>query len=206
MRENPLHQKNKKTTSGTAKSLIALPPSIASSSIPTIDPNDLITIAYITRPQGIKGEVTASIETDFPERFEDVETVFLVFPDGKIQEASLETFRFHKDRILLKFFSVDDRNQAEILRNVKVKIPSSELMTLPKEHYYEFDLIGCQVFTNTGIEVGKVEGLMHTGPAPLLIVKGAKENLIPLAEEICYQIDIESKKILVDPPEGLLEL
>jgi 16S rRNA processing protein RimM len=203
--EKVLRQSGKKTNLGAAKPNSALPPKVISPS-PSVDTANLITIAYITRPQGLKGEVIATLETDFPERFADLESVFLLFPNGNIQESPLENYRFHKDRIVLKFPNINDRNGAEILRDVTVKIPSSALVPLPEEHYFEFDLIGCQVITNTGLDLGKVEELMYTGPAPLLVVKGTQEYLIPLAEEICYKIDIEQKKILVNPPQGLLEL
>lgn len=210
-------QSSKKPNLGAAKPSHALPPKVLSSSSvsssssstsssSSINSADLITIAYIARPQGLKGEVIATLETDFPERFADLESVFLLFPNGKIIESPLEDYWLHKDRIVLKFPDINDRNAAETLREVTVKIPSSELVELPEEHYYEFDLIGCQVITNTGLELGIVKELMYTGPAPLLVIKGTQEYLIPLAEEICYEIDIKQKKILVNPPQGLLEL
>lgn len=205
MREKPSHQSRKKTNLGEAKPN-ALPPKVVSLPSSTIDTTDLISIAHIMRPQGLKGEVIAVIQTDFPERFTTLNSVFLLFPNGKILESTLENHWLHKDRIVLKFPNINDRNMAETLRDVIVKIPSSELVTLPEEHYYEFDLVGCQVITNTGLELGLVQELMYTGPAPLLVVKGTKEYLIPLAEEICYEIDIKQKKILVNPPEGLLDL
>lgn len=207
MRQKTLQ--SKKANLGEAKSISALPPKAVFSETlltPETDISDLITIARIIRPQGLKGEVIATIETDFPERFDELKTVFLLFPNKKLEEVNLENHWLHKDRIVLKFPAISDRNNAETLRNVLVKIHPSELVELPKEHYYEFDLIGCQVITSTGLDLGKVQELMYTGPAPLLVIKGTQEYLIPLAEEICYEINIKDKKILVNPPEGLLEL
>lgn len=181
-------------------------PSDVSLSQSSINPSELVTIARIIRPQGIKGEVIATIETDFPERFEDLSSVFLVFPDNQIKEIELIDFWFHKDRIVFAFESIDSRNKAELLRNVTVKIPVSEMVDLPEDHYYEFDLIGCQVITNNGQVLGQVERLLQTGAAPLLVINGEKEYLIPLAEDICTEINTEEKKIIVNPPEGLLDL
>ncbi|MBN8724900.1 MAG: 16S rRNA processing protein RimM [Acidobacteria bacterium] len=181
-------------------------PSDVSLPQPSINPSELITIARIIRPQGIKGEVIATIETDFPERFEDLSSVFLVFPDNQIKELELIDFWFHKDRIVFAFESINSRNEAELLRNVTVKVPASEIVDLPEDHYYEFDLIGCQVITNNGQVLGQVKSLLQTGAAPLLVVNGAKEYLIPLAEDICTEINTEEKKIIVNPPEGLLDL
>lgn len=209
MQEKPLQKRSKKTSLGEAKSPNTLPPKVISPSSSTPNPNNdssLVTIAYILRPQGLKGEVIARLETDFPERFDDLKNVLLLFPNGKIEEASLENYWLHKGQIVLKFSLSNDRNSAETLRNVLVKIPETDLVELPEDYYYEFDLVGCQVITINGLELGKVQELMYTGPAPLLVVKGTKEYLIPLAEEICYEINTKEKKILVNPPEGLLEL
>lgn len=208
MQEKPLQKRSKKTSLGEAKPPNALPPKVISplpSSIPD-NTSNLVTIACISRPQGLKGEVIARLETDFPERFDKLKNVFLVFPNGKIEETFLENHWFHKGQVVLKFSLISDRNDAETLRNALVKIPESDLIELPKDHYYEFDLVGCQITTINGLEIGKVQELMYTGPAPLLIVRGTKEYLIPLAEEICYEINIKEKKILINPPEGLLEL
>lgn len=213
MQEKPLPPKNNKKTNLGAKSNNTLPPKVIFSNTDTDKVNlsdadlaDLIKIAYIVRPQGLKGEVVATIETDFPDRFDELDKVFLVYPDGKIEQVSLENYWLHKERVVLKLSNCSDRNTAETLRNVLVKIPSSELIELPEEYYYEFDLIGCQVITNTGLNLGTVQELMYTGPAPLLVIKGHQEYLIPLAEEICYEINTQEKKILVNPPEGLLDL
>lgn len=209
MQEKKLQKRSKKTSLGEAEPPNALLPKVILPSSSTPNSNNdsnLVTIAHILRPQGLKGEVIARLETDFPERFDDLKNVFLLFPDGKIEETSLENHWLHKGQIVLKFSLSTDRNSAETLRNVLVKIPTSDLVELPEDYYYEFDLIGCQVTTINDLELGLVQKLMYTGPAPLLVVKGTKEYLIPLAEEICYEINIKEKKILVNPPEGLLEL
>jgi 16S rRNA processing protein RimM len=209
VRQKALRQNTNKP-SKTAESQNPLPSiSVSSSNTvhPESDPNsDLVTIARLIRPQGIKGEIIASIETDFPEHFEDLDSIFLVFPNGKIQKTILEDFWFHKDRIVLKLKSINSRTEAEAFRNVAVKIPSSELIQLPENEYYEFDLVGCSVVTIDGIELGEVKELVDTGAAPLLVINGIKEYLIPFAEEICTTIDVAQKKIIVNPPSGLLEL
>lgn len=205
MRKKALRQ-NADNLSETTKPLNVLS-SVSASILNNLhSASNLITIAKIVRPQGIKGELIATIETDFPEHFEELDSVFLVFPNGKIQETTIEDFWFHKNRIVLKFPSIDTRTEAEHLRSVAVKIPPSELVKLPKDQYYEFDLVDCYVVTTEGTELGQVQELIRTGPAPILVVKGIKEYLIPFAEEICTTIDIKHKKIIIDPPAGLLEL
>jgi 16S rRNA processing protein RimM len=170
--------------------------------------DDLVSIAWITRPQGLKGEVVAEILTDFPDRFALLSKVYICSQTGAVREALLEDFWFHKDRIVLKFKNVDTRTEAEELRNRSVKIPSADLIPLPEDNYYEFQLEGCQVSTDTGEPVGRVKEIMRTGAAPVLVVEdeNGAERLIPLAEEICTRIDVQAKKITITPPEGLLDL
>ncbi|MEW6734096.1 MAG: ribosome maturation factor RimM [Acidobacteriota bacterium] len=169
---------------------------------------DLVTIAQIVRPHGIKGELVAEIITDFPDRFTRLKDIFLCLPNGTVEQVPLEGYRFHQGRIVLKLHNIDTRSSAENLRGVLVCIHTSELITLAPGAYYEFQLIGCEVITDLGVRLGKVKELMYTGAAPLLVIlaEDGKEYMIPLVEDICREIDIQSQKITVTPPEGLLEL
>ena len=86
-------------------------------------------------------------------------------------------------------------------------ITADQLVKLPADNYYEFDLIDCLVITTNGQTVGTVTGVQHCGAAPLLVVSDNKcEHLIPMASGICLDIDTVQKRIVVDPPEGLLDL
>lgn len=169
--------------------------------------DDLITVARIARPQGIRGEVIADLLTDFPERFAGMETARVKSSNGEMLALPLENHRLHKGRILLKFAGYDTMNAAEALRGAQVVITRDELVKLPDENFYEFDLIDCDVMTVEGKPVGRVVNVQNFGAAPLLVVKdGDREHLIPLASSICPEVDTARKRIVVDPPEGLLEL
>ncbi|HYE73743.1 MAG TPA: ribosome maturation factor RimM [Blastocatellia bacterium] len=168
---------------------------------------DLISIAVIARPHGVRGEVTAEVLTDFPERFDELETVKVVKNGALIGELELEHFRFHKDRVLLKFAGYDTPEEADKLRDARLVISRDELIELPEDTYYEFDLKGCEVETIDGERVGQVIGVNDYGASPLLVVKDeTKQYLIPLTHNICTEVDIEGKRIRIAPPEGLLEL
>lgn len=169
---------------------------------------DLVTIAVIVRPHGIKGELVADLTTDFPDRFANLESVYLQMPSGQIKPISLEDFWFHQHRIVLKLEGCDTRNDAELLRNTKVQIPFDKIVELPEGNYYEFDLIGCKVLLPDGKELGSVQELMPTGAVPVLVVSGdnKSEYLIPFAEDICVEINTIEKLIRINPPEGLLDL
>ena len=167
---------------------------------------DLVAIAKIVRTRGLKGEVVATILTDFPERFDSLATVVGVDADGKRRELKIEDFWFQKDRIILKFSGHDSVEDAELLRGVEICIAESEAIPLDAGEYYDWQLTGCRVETAAGLAIGRVRELMRTGGTELLVVEdGERDYLIPFAESICVEVDIENEKIVIDPPEGLLE-
>ncbi len=166
---------------------------------------DLVAIARISKPRGLRGEVVADVLTDFPERFENSPDVIGIFSD-KRQDLKIETFFFQKGRIVLKFAGFDSIESAETLRNVEVCIPETDAAELDDDEFFDWQLEGCEVETIEGIKIGEVIELLRTGGTEILVVKGSeKEYLIPFAEVICVEVDIENKRIRVDPPEGLLE-
>lgn len=172
-----------------------------------INNNDWIVIARITRPQGVRGEVIADILTDFPERFAELEKVTTLRGENEIGSLELEFCRFHQQRIVFKFVSYDDKNTAESLRDLKLVIPRDEAVELDEDQFYVFDLVDCEVITVEGQALGKVVRVDDFGAAPLLTVStGQKEFLIPLTHEICPDVDTTAKKIIVNPPVGLLDL
>jgi 16S rRNA processing protein RimM len=168
--------------------------------------NDLVAIAKIVKSRGLRGEVSADILTDFPERFEDLESVIALLPDGTRQNLRIKDFRFQKDRILLTFEKIDSIEAAENLRNSEICVPEAEAVALEEDEYFDWELAGCAVETVEGEKIGCVKELMRTGGTEILVVEGAeKEFLIPFAETICTEVDVENKLIRVDAPEGLLE-
>ena len=172
--------------------------------------SEFVVVARIARPQGRRGEVTADILTDFPERLLDLERVFLRDADGATGPAEVENAWFHKGRIVIKFAGVDSIDQAEQLRSCEVLIPRTERAPLGEHQYWVSDLEGCKVLVERDgatVEVGRVVGVDAAGGANVLRVESPRgEVLIPLAQEICTRIDTESKVIVINPPEDLLDL
>lgn len=170
-------------------------------------PEQLISIARIARPQGVRGEVIADILTDFPDRFAELDEVALLRDGRVLGTFELEQYRFHKGRVLLKFAGYDDADSAEELRGASIVIDREELIELEEDEYYLFDLEGCEVVTIDGQSLGTVVRVNDYGAAPVLMVKNqTREFLIPLTRDICPDVDIDHKKIVVNPPQGLLDL
>lgn len=166
-----------------------------------------VSIARIARPQGVRGEVIAEILTDFPDRFAALDKVTVTRDGTVLGIFELENYWFHKGRIVLKFAHYDDANRAEELRDASVVIHHDELVELGENEYFVFDLEGCEVVTIEGEQIGKVVKVEDYGAAPLLVVKEQdKEHLIPLTQDICPEVDTANKKIVVNLPEGLLDL
>jgi 16S rRNA processing protein RimM len=167
---------------------------------------ELVTIARIVRPRGLRGEVIADVLTDFPDRFANLKDVIGVREDGTRSDLKIEGFFFQKERIVLRFAGVDSIELAEGLRNIEICIPESSAAELEEDEFFDWQLAGCEVTTVEGTRIGTVREIMRTGGTEILVVEeGDREILIPFAEAICPEVDIENKRILVDPPEGLLE-
>jgi 16S rRNA processing protein RimM len=167
---------------------------------------ELVAIAKIVKPRGLRGEVVADVLTDFPERFEGLEEVTAKYPDETRGGLKIEEFWFQKQRIVLKFDGIASVEEAEALRGVEICVPESAAAKLDEGEYFDWQLAGCEVETLEGDRIGTVREIMRTGGTEILVVEdGPREHLIPFAETICPEVDIENKRIVVDPPEGLLE-
>jgi 16S rRNA processing protein RimM len=169
--------------------------------------SELIVIARAVKPRGLKGEIVAELLTDFPERFEDIDELVLVSPAGERSTKRLEAYWFQNDRVVLKLSGYDDVDAAKELVGFEFAVPESERVSLPADHYYDWELEGCTV--KVGAEsIGQVNSVLKTGGAEILVVtdNSGRERLIPLADSIVVAVDPEQKTIVVDPPEGLLDL
>jgi 16S rRNA processing protein RimM len=168
---------------------------------------ELIAVARIVKVRGVRGEVAAHLLTDFPERFDGLEELFAIDAAGARARLVIENSWLHGGRVILKFAGYDSPEAAQALVGRELAVPEIDAVELEEGAFYDWQLTGCRVETIDKREVGRVADVLHTGAAPVLVVKdGTRENLIPLAASICVEIDTEAKLIRVDPPEGLLEL
>jgi 16S rRNA processing protein RimM len=169
--------------------------------------DDLIVIARAVRTHGLKGEIVAELLTDFPERFEELERLISVSPAGERSQVQLEDHWFQKDRVVLKFADCDDVDKAKQLVGYDFAVPESERVPLGEDEFYDWELEGCTVIAGEK-NIGQVRSVMRTGATEILVISddGGKERMVPLAESIVVKIDPAGKTIVVDPPEGLLDL
>jgi 16S rRNA processing protein RimM len=168
----------------------------------------LIIVARAIKTRGLKGEIVADLLTDFPERFERVSRLSGVGPEGEQKQLELEDYWFQNERVILKFAGYDSIESAKSLVGYEFGVPEAERVELSKGEFYDWELEGCSVEVRDGLAIGSVREVMRTGGVELLVVEddARREHLIPMAQSIVVHIDISRKKILIDPPDGLLDL
>ena len=173
-----------------------------------------VTLARILRPQGRRGEVAAEILTDYPDRLTKLTSVVLW--DGKsaphrIAVRGCWLSRSRRPQAIFHFEGLNTIEDAKRLAGLEIQVPLEERVVLPRGRYYITDLIGCDVREMDGSSLGTVRDVQLTGEeipgTPLLVVDSRQgELLIPLAEEICTEIDVAARRIEVALPPGLREL
>jgi 16S rRNA processing protein RimM len=164
-------------------------------------------VGRIARAHGLRGQVVVNPETDFPdERFREGAELFIQ-RGGRVEALNLTAVRFHSGRPIVGFGGIETVDEAQALAGYELRVPAESLPSLPSGTFYRHDLVGCRVETRTGQLVGvvkDVEGSVE-GSRLVLTDEAGSEVLIPLVTEICPVIDPGSKRIVVDPPPGLLE-
>jgi 16S rRNA processing protein RimM len=158
-------------------------------------------IGQIVAPRGIRGELKVRIETQDPNRFFDLETVYLgeeMVPFG-VQRA-----RLFKKQALLQLDGIDDRNTAELWRGAFVYVDIEQAIVLEEGEYYTFEIEGLAVTTDEGEDLGEVTDVITTGANDVYVVRGPSgEILLPAIADVILDIDLENGHMLVHVPEGL---
>lgn len=165
-------------------------------------------VGRIARAHGLRGQVIVNAETDFPaERFHPGAELFVKKPGAAEVLMKVTTVRFHRDRPVIGLQGVVEMNAATALAGAELRVPVETLTALPDGTFYRHDLIGCEVETIAGARVGVVSDVEGTLAGSRLVVQTADgEALVPLAVEICRTIDPAGKRIVIDPPAGLLDV
>ncbi|MFL6076680.1 MAG: ribosome maturation factor RimM [Mycobacteriales bacterium] len=167
-----------------------------------------LVVGRIGRPHGIHGAVTVEVRTDSPElRFAPGSV--LVTDPGERGPLTVESARPQPGRLVLSFAGVADRAAAEALRGTLLVIDSAELEpSADPDEYHDSELIGLAVRTTAGAPVGTLTDVVHGPAGDLLVVTTADggEALVPFVRELVPEVDVAGGVVLVDPPEGLLDL
>jgi len=166
-----------------------------------------VLVGRIARAHGVRGQVIVNPETDFVEdRFVSGATMWTRSHRGD-EALTITSARVQNGRPVIGFAGFASVEDAERLAGLELRVPEEQLRPLADGVYYQHQLVGCEVVTVTGMRVGAVSRVDGGAGGSLLAVTGVRgEVLIPLAQHICVEIDVATRRIRIDPPEGLLEL
>ena len=168
-----------------------------------------IAVGIIRKAHGVRGEASVESWSDAPDRFDDLESVTLVSPDeSETREVRVESVRVHAGRALVKLSGIDTPEDVQLLQNWTIEIPEEEARELGEDEYFLHDLPGLTLIDAEGRERGVVIDVYEGGGGILLNVRrpDGKEFELPFAADICTDIDLPARRIVVHIPEGLDDL
>ena len=168
----------------------------------------LVVIGEIARPHGLRGELRVNPLTDHPERFGALEEcVVWDRPRDERQVRRIRAARVHGTQVLVSLAGIDSIEAAQPLVGRLMAVPESEALPLAPGWFYPWQITGARVVTEDGREVGEVVRIDPSPGHDLWVVKdGAREHLIPAVPEIVVDVDIPSGRVVIRPPDGLLDL
>ena len=168
---------------------------------------DCFYLGKIAKKFSFKGEVLIYLDTDEPELYEDMESIFVEFNKNLIP-FFIENSSLHKNDFLrVKFEDVDNEEQAEEIINCEVYLPISMLPKLEGNKFYFHEVIGFEIEDKRLGVFGKIVSINDSSAQPLFeVVNGSVEILVPMIDQFLVKIDRENKKVIMDLPEGLVEM
>ena len=172
-----------------------------------VSDDGLIAVGRIGKPRGVRGETFVEPWTDDPDDRFAVGAVLTTDPvaAGPLTVVSASQA---SGRLVVRFDGIDDRAAAEALRGVRLVIPAASRPPLgDPDDFYDTDLIGLTARTPGGAVLGDIGDVLHAGGADYLVLaRDGHEHLVPFVAAIVPSVDIEGGFVVIDPPEGLLEL
>ena len=171
------------------------------------DWDEMVVVGRIARPHGLRGQLVVSPDTDFvAERFR-IGGLLWTRSAGREETLTITSARIQNGRPVVAFEGLESIEAVERLAGQELRIPEALLQPLESGRYYEHQLVGCTVETAKGRRIGTV-ARVESGPGgSRLVVLGQRgEILVPFVPHICVDVDLEGKRVQIDPPEGLLEL
>ena len=165
-------------------------------------------VGKIVNTHSLKGEIKVISSTDFEEeRFKKGSKLLITRGNQLIREVVVQSYRNHKNFLLVKFEGINSVEEAEKLKNLQIKIDSDEVGELEENEFYFHQIIGCEVFDENDKNLGEIIDILTPGANDVWVIKGenGKEILIPYIEDVVKKIDITSKKVNIEVMEGLID-
>jgi len=172
------------------------------------DHGRLVAIGEIGRPHGLGGEVRVTPLTDRPERFQTLsECVLWDVARDYCAPCRVTAARRQGAALVVAIAGCETPEAAADLTGRLLAVPEAEALPPPEGHFYPWQLEGCRVLTEDGRDVGRVLRV-EAAPAQDLWVVGdeAREHLVPAVPEIVLDVDLKARRVVIRPPDGLLDL
>jgi 16S rRNA processing protein RimM len=160
-----------------------------------------VAVGRIAKAHGVRGELSVVVLSEVSERFYPGAVVWL--EDGR--SLTVTASKPYRDRLLVTFQEVRDRNQAEALQTALLVVPESSSPPLPEGSWWDHQIEGCSVITDTGRELGKVVEVIHTAANDVwsAVDDAGTETLIPVLRDVVAAVDAEARRITVREVPGL---
>jgi len=170
-----------------------------------------LVVGRILRPHGLGGELSVEVRTDDPaERFAAGSVLATDPPEAG--PLTVTASRWHSGRLLVSFAGIEDRTDAETLRGTWLTIDAADIpLPLDPDEFHDHQLTGLTVVTVSGELVGTVTDVLHTGQDLLAVTPAPgtsrqAEVLVPFVAAIAVEVDLAGRRLVIDPPPGLLDL
>jgi 16S rRNA processing protein RimM len=169
----------------------------------------LVVLGEITRAHGVRGEVRVTPLTDDPERFHRLaECVLWDASRDERETRRIVAARHHGEAVVIRLAGCETAEAATALAGKLLALPRTEALPAPPGRFYPWQLEGCRVVTEDGREVGRVTGIEHGPTQDVWVVRdgAGEERRIPAVPAIVTDVDLSVGRVVISPPEGLLEL
>jgi 16S rRNA processing protein RimM len=166
-----------------------------------------LVVGRVGRAHGVRGDVLVDVRTDEPEERFAAGSVLVTDP-ADAGPLTVADVRWHSGKLVVRFEGVEDRTGAERLRGLRLVIDSDDLEPVDDpDEFHDHQLVGLSAVSVSGAELGPVVDVVHSPAGDLLVLKhGGRERFVPFVREMVPTVDLTGGRVVIDPPEGLLEL
>lgn len=171
--------------------------------------DDCYQLGYVTKPHGLHGEVHLFLDVDFPEAYNNLESVFVAYKNvpQALVPFFIETLKLSGNKAIVKFEDIDTIEQAEALKEAQLYLPLDTLPKLQEGQFYYHEVIGYTVQDQKEGQLGVIkEVYVLAGQDAIAMEYQGKEVLIPVNNAIVLSADHEKQVVHVQLPEGLLDI
>jgi 16S rRNA processing protein RimM len=167
---------------------------------------ELIAVAKILKPIGIRGELKIQLLTDESERLLLLRSVWIGKKEQAATEHKIFRVRQNAQQCVAAVQGIETVEAAEMLRDQFLFVPSDEIVPPRTGRYFVDDVLGCEMATQDGRHVGTIVDILTLPANDLWVVRNGKnEVLIPAVKAIVKEVDVMQKRVVIDSPEGLIE-